>query len=67
MCHTVEDENCAYVCVVVRESGKGERIVRKNTLIMIHWDHYACENMDGAFQVIIGGCRHRWNGESVMW
>lgn len=41
MCHAVEDENCAYVCVVVWESVKGERIVGKDTLIMRHWDHCA--------------------------
>lgn len=39
----------------------------KDTLIMRHWNHCACENMNGAFQVIIGGCRHGWIGESVMW
>ena len=42
--------------------------MRKDTMLMRHWDACVFENVDGAFQAIIGGRRQwvEWGKCSVM-
>lgn len=58
MCHIVEDEN--FVCVWLCGRVEKERIVGKDRIIMRHCNNCVCENVDGTFQVIIGGKYMQW-------